>query len=317
MRKLEFVQTIQRIVNEIKAKEIVSFLTPLMNRSAAAQIGPDVQSAFAILLFDAQGGYRDLMRDKQTAEILQSLDVTRLYSPENFSQLIAIHRTAGQTPNIYNAAPSFAAFYSLHDFLKWLLAFETTLTKFLGQDDAEPGLPGSKVLELEMVDFDGAGIDIARVQELLSALDDLRMQLSMFLELPESHLKVRYVESGSAIHIHVEGMGEIIDGLRKLVGEIWTRFMNRKFDRIDRRNASIAGEFELIDKIQERIDAGTIPPERGEMLKHQILDDAQRLINSGTIPEDAQAMEPVSKQKLLAEALGVKLLGTGESSDSH
>jgi hypothetical protein len=317
MRRVDFVQAIRRIVGELKAQELVSFLTPIIERSGNVQISPDMQASFSNLLFEAQGGYRDLGRNEETAKILEALNVSRMLSPENFGQLITVYKTAGQTSTIYTAGPSYALFFTLYDFLKWLLTIQAMVAKFLGAVDAEPIPAGTKVLKLEMVDFDGAGVDIARVQELLSALDNLRMRLSILLELPESRLKVRYIESGTDIHFHIEGLGEVIDGLRKFCSEMWTMIMNREFDKIDRRNATIGGNFELIDKIEQRVKAGTISPADGENFKQLILDDAQKLINSGTIPEDAQAIEPLSKEKLLAEARGVKLLGTGESSDPH
>lgn len=317
MRKVDFVHAVQEIARELKAKDVVAFLTPIVDKTADAAIPAGSIESFATLVFAVEGGYRDLQRREPIAQLLKELNVERLLSPATFSQLITIYSTAGRLSGIYNQGQYYSLFFSLYDFMKWLLSFETTLSKFLGESGTEPLPQETKILELEIVDFDETGVDINRVQELLGVLEDLRMRLTIVLALPESRLKVRYVESGTSIHIHVEGLGEVVESARKFFTDIWTILMNRKFERIDRRNATIEGDFELIDKIQQRVVSGTISEEDGEVFKQRILDDAKKLINSGTILEDAQAIEPVSKQKLLAEARDIRLLGTGDSSEQH
>lgn len=315
MRKADFVRDLQRITDELRVGDLVNFLRVTLNRGTNAAVALSSKDVFAGLIFESQVGYHALMRDPQVAKILESLQVGRFYTTAKLRELMTAYSNIQHNSDIHNNPGNWSSFSTFFEILQWLLVFRDTCSRLLMGDGAQAIPPENKILELEMIDFEGTGIDVTRVQALFSALEALRMQISLFLKLPESHLTVHYIESGSEIRISVEGLGDIIDGLRNLFTEIWTRIVNRKFDRIDRRNASIEGDFELIYKIQRQVEEGLMPAEDGERFKLQILAETQALLDSGTMLAEVPTVEPINRKKLLAEGRSIKLLGSGEPAD--
>ncbi|MGA8221162.1 MAG: hypothetical protein WB780_05860, partial [Candidatus Acidiferrales bacterium] len=303
-------------VTALKIQELANFLTPFMT-SSNSQISPDQKRAFSQLIFDSNNGYHDVIKNEQAKAILPSLEVGRIYSSVELGNLVTA----------FNSAPQFAhiatnpAFMSLHDFLVRILAVTKTCAKFLGENGPDgvpaepPATQPNAVLDLLVIDFDKTGIDIKRLEELFATLDHLREQLTILLQLRESHLRIRYIESGFDIRISLEGLTDAIDGIRTIWNDIWTKIADREFDKIDRRNFTIGGNFKLIDSIEERVKAGTITREDGEHFKLAIMKDAFKLLDSGTMLTATPATEPVDNRKLLGEARSAKLLTTGEPAE--
>jgi hypothetical protein len=313
MRRTDFVQELQKILAALKVQEIRDFLAPFMIPDNQP-IPPDQRERFAQLVFESQSGYYTIIADEQAKVILDSLAVGRLYSAPELLSLMTQFNSAPQTTQIA-VNPSFRIFY---DFLARIIAFTQTCARFLGDNGPEgvpteaPGTQPNAMLDLLVIDFDKTGIDVERLVELLTALDDLRMQVTRLMQLADSHLRIRYIESGFDIRIKFEGLPDAIDGIRGLFSDIWTKIANNEFDKVDRRNLSIEGDFKLIDSIEERVKAGTITREDGEHFKQAIMNDAFKLLDSGTMLTATPAIEPVDNRKLLSEARSKKLLTAGE-----
>jgi hypothetical protein len=301
MRKTEFVKGLSTIASALKATELVDRMAPLLNLKANQPIGSEAKTSFAALIFESQTNFQRLLQDDDTSAILRSLNLARLYSSENLGELMTLYRNATSTASIASVAASFAIFCRFYEFFRWLLTFREASSSLLNWEHIDPILVTDKVLELELFDFDGGGIEIIRIQDLFSALEDLRIQVSLILQLPESRLRLSYIESGSNITIDVKGLGELVDSISNLIGQGYALIANRKFNKLDRRNSSIAGQLTLIDRVSQMVTDKSITPEEGELFKQKLLNDTQRLFESGAMLRAVPVAEPLSTITVLAE----------------
>src|ERR1700722_8413648 len=91
MRKAEFVQGLEQIMVGLKAQELVGRIEPLLNLKINRQIGAEEKSSFAALIFESQTNFQTFLHDADTSAILDSLNLPRLYSPENLGKLITLY----------------------------------------------------------------------------------------------------------------------------------------------------------------------------------------------------------------------------------
>src|ERR1700723_64530 len=312
MRKTEFVSGLKRIVEVLRARDLIDRITPMLSLRINQPIPVEAKTSFADLIFTSQSGFQLLTTEENTSDILKSLSLSRLYSSENLGELITLYRNATGSSQIATVAPSFAIFSRFYEFFQWLVTFEEASSSLLNWEQVDPILVTDKVLELELFDFDGSGIEITNMKNVFAALEDLRLQISRILKLPESQLKISYIESGSNITLDVKGLSDLIDSISKFILQAFTLIENRRFNRLDRRNASFAGELDLIDKVHAMQAAGSLTAEQAELFKHKLLNDAQTIFESGAMLRTVPVVEPLSTMTILSEQRETKLLGDGK-----
>jgi hypothetical protein len=313
MQTLKFTRAMGRIVTELKAVDLVGFLEPFLVRGQAVPITQDHRNAFSGLLFESRVGFAELMKDEDAAKILQALAIGELYSPARLGKLLATFNTQGSAQSIWGNPDNFADFFGFVDMLSRLLKLSGACSELLDREKVGPPEADTEIVEVELVDYDGSGIEVERVSQLFASLNVIHLSVARVLGMSDAHLKVLFLDSGTNFLIGLRISKAVGETLGKLLKEFWDKVKYRKFDEFDRKIESLSKGLSFSETVQLQIEKKIIDEETGNILKYRVLSEMTTLVGIGAMPPPDKTYERIDERKLLSEKRGVKLLGTGET----
>ncbi len=312
MQTLYFTRALARIVKELKAEELISFLQPFtIQTNPPSAVSEPQRDLFADLTISSQIGYARLREDMRTARILDALGVNELYSPQRFGKMIRHLGNLQQTGHVFSNPGIFIDFYSMYNSLSSLVSIRNTCVQLLEAERIPPQSPGSEVVELRLLDYDHTGIENERVQQFFASLARLHAILSQFLNTPDSHLKVAYVDSGSDLLVGFQCAKALVDIIKGLFGEFWEKVKFQPFDAFQKKIDALSAGLTFVGQVKTQVDNQAITEADARVLTHRVMAEMTTLVGIGaSLPQD-EVVETVDNRKLLAEKRGIKLLGTG------
>jgi hypothetical protein len=309
MQSLEFTRGLQEIVKELKIRDLTALLQRWLKENV---INMDEQNkdCFASLLFDSHAGYDRLFSVEATRKILLGLSVQELYESSRMRRLLYLVSNAPQTTNI-RTPEMYDFFETLRSFLK----METTSTNLLETEKVGRVEPSNGILELQLIDYDGSGIEPARLLRVISVLTRLHMNLARVLGVQDSKLRLKYFDSGSDVMMAVEGAKAVIESMGNLFLQFWDKVKFRHHDTFERDIEALSKGLEFVAKVHEAVENQAITEEEAKNLKTRVFREVDQLIGLGvTLP---LRNSTVDQRQLLIEKRDTKLLGTGMQSENE
>lgn len=312
MQALRFTHSLKRIVAELKAKELVQFLDTFLVQGRPNQpITQDAKNAFSSMLFESRVAFAALEKDPDAAKILADLQLNDLYDPARLGKLLSTFSAQAATQGIWGTHENFVEFFSFSTVLLWLIKLSATCSRLLEAERIGEPVPDTTLVEIELVDYDGTGIEAARVNQFFASLTELHTLLCRTLGITDDHLKIIYLDSGSNLLAGIQAGKSIVEALVLLFKEFWEKIKYARFDDFDRKVESLSKGLTFAATLQQQIDNNVVDAETGRILKHRVLSEMTTLIGIGAMLPENEVSERVDQTKLLAEKKGVKLLGTG------
>jgi hypothetical protein len=171
-------------------------------------------------------------------------------------------------------------------------------------------------MEIELLDYDGAGIEPKRLQILVNTLMDLNTNLARIYNVGQDTLRFQYFDSGSSVLVGIKAAKPIIDGLNMLLTQWWDKIRFRQFDSFDKKVEAIEKGLTITRTIHEAVEGKVIDEETGKNLKRRVLSEVDALIGIGaSLPLRTETA--IDERKLLAGMRSTKLLGSGEPGDKE
>jgi hypothetical protein len=317
MQTTDFVRGLREMVTQLKVVELHSVIAPIVKREGNPPIPDESKRVFSELLFDSRTGYDKLNGDPVTARLIVSLKMAEVYDRSRLGKLVTIYNNSSSLAAIYQTQENFAQFATFFSLLEELITFAQACTDLLGAERVMDPPHTRGALELEVIDYDGTGIELTRLQDIFSALSRIHESVMRALGNTDSRLKIRFLDSGTDIRISLEGAKEVIDSIRRLLKEFWLAVRFRKFDEFDRKIETLSKSLVFASTVQKQVENGTIDQPTGDVLKAAVLDQATKLVGLGAILAGSEAGELVDTRKLLTEKRGIKLLGAGDSGQGN
>jgi hypothetical protein len=314
MQALTFVHGLNRVVTEMRVRELIALMQPWLVPAANNQIQPAQKDQFTQLIFNSHSGYERLLQDQNTKELLNQLDASQIYEPSRMAKMLSTVSTAGTTQNIWGNPTLFTEFYTFLALLKSLETMRESSKKFL--EDEKIGVLSNEegTMEIELLDYDGTGIEPKRFQILVNTLLDLNTNLARIYNVGQDTLRFQYFDSGSSVLVGIKAAKPIIDGLNTLLMQWWDKIRFRQFDSFDRKVEAIAKGLTITHTIQEAVNRKVIDEETGQNLKRRVLTEVDTLIGIGaSLPLRTETA--IDERRLLAGMRSTKLLGSGELAD--
>jgi hypothetical protein len=309
MRALSFVDALERIVGEMKVRELITLLQPWLVPAGNAQIQPAQKENFTRLVFDSHSGYERLLQSGDTRKLLQALSAGEIYEPGRMATMINTVSNASTAQNVWNNPSVFMQFYAFLALLKSLETMRQTSAKLL-KDEKVGTVPSEDgVLEIELVDYDGAGIEPKRLGVLVEKLIDLHTNLAIVLHV-QSNFRFQYFDSGSSLLLGLKAAKPIVDCLNTILTEWWGKIRFRHFDTFDKKVEALEKGLTISRTIEDAVNSKVIDEETGRNLKRRILAEVDELIGIGASPP-LKADASVDESKLLAGMKSTKLLESG------
>jgi len=317
MQTLEFTRALKEIVEELRIAPLVKLLeewtTPGGQNTAIAS---DKKQLFSALLFKSNAGYELLLRQPNTRQILEKMQVSQLYQPSRTLVMLSQLHNSPNTHNISANAEAFPAFYSLVAQLRTLQQLELTCRELL--EDAKRGnlQPTEGIMEISLIEYsDEVGISPRRLRIFVSTITDLHEHLSRIHGHETDKITFKYFDSGSGFTIGVQGGKEVIEAMNTLLTQWWEKFRFWRYDTFEKKMEGVSKGLAIVETLQQAIEKGTITPEVGENLKLRIFREVETLTGIGaTIPLGEKTS--VDQLQLLTEMRNTKLLGSGNASEA-
>ena len=315
MQTLEYVRALKKIVEHMRVPELIQLLEPLMLPTSTAQVPQGQKDQFASLLFSSRAGYERLMEDSQIAKILTSLEVGSVYDSARLGRLVSIFNAIQNVSQMWGTPAHTVEVFSFYDQLKALKAIEKSCSELLGNEKLGSATPG-EFLELQLLDYDGTGIEASRLEQFISGISQLHTDFALIFNVRSDKLRFLYFDSGSDLIVAIQCAKPILDSIKAIFGEWWEKVRFRSFDTFDRKLDAVAKSLTVIGTVHDAVTKNIIDQGTGDVLKTRILREVDDLIGIGVSLPIHSGTETIDHRKLLVEMRDTKLLGSGGPSNS-
>ena len=271
---------------------------------------PEAQKkAFASLLFESHAGYDRLSRIDSPGKILAGMDLKELYEPVRLARLMnLVSNTAVMEQLRASNSPEIFDFFET---LKAFIRLEKTCRTLLEEEKVGRVEPTDSILEVQLTDYEGYGIEPERLSAAFSTLSELQMNVTRLLGVTDHRLMVKYLDSGSDVKIGLEGVKEAIDAVRDLLLQFWDRVRFRGQDTFEKDIEALSRGLEFLAKTKDAVESGAITAEEAGNLKARVFKGVNELVGLGvTLP--LQGETAAEERKRLIERRSTKLLTAGD-----
>lgn len=309
MQTLEFTRALEEIVNELRVGELVLLLQKWLTPTAGSVAISDAdKDNFQGLILSSHSGYDRLMRAEATRKIIEGLKLKEVFEASRLRRLVTALSGAPNSQSVRGITE----FYGLYESLRSVLNLQATCRNLLEMEKLGKLEASEGILELEIIDYDGKGIEDTRLEKIISTLTQLHTNLARVLGIQNDKLRFSYFDSGSDVAVGITAAAGLIAVLGPLLLQFWDKTRFRRQDTFTKDMEALSKGLEFVTKVQEAVGRGALTDEDAKNLKARIFGGVDDLIGLGaTLPLRGSTLD---QRQLLIEKRDTKLLGTGEPS---
>jgi hypothetical protein len=313
MQTLEFTDALTEIVKGLRAGDIVNLIQGWFGMQFVPNQPPafpdQFKDAFSELLMSSRSGFDQLSTRPTTGRILAGLGVKDFYDPPRMRQLIIGVSNAGN----YAQVRSLPDVHAYLEKFRSLVRLASTCGELLEKEKVGELKPSEGIVRVELINYaDEDGISSKRLATFVETISDLHRDIAMVLGISSDVLTFQYFDSGSDLLVGVKCGKEIAETLNTLLRQAWEKFRFWRYDTFEKRMESISKGLDIVDRIHESVQKGSVTEEEGRILKVKIFQNVDIMIGIGaTVPLGESAT--LDQKQLLTEMRNTKLLGSGGS----
>ncbi len=308
MQALQYTRALKRIVQDMKVVELLKLLDPLLGTANVA-IAEGQKQLFAQLLFGSRAAYERLAEDPTAKKIMRSLDVGSVYDPTRLSNLMVSFKSTPNSATIWTSE-----FFRFHALLGSLRNLDKSCSELLEKEKLEPAKSPEDVLELQLIDYDGLGIEPIRLTRFVTNLIKLHANVARILGVTED-LRLIYFDSGSALLIGVLCAKTVMDAIKTLLDEWWDKIRFRQLDTFERKMEAVSKGLTVLETVKHSVESHVINADEGRILTTRVLREVDQLIGLGASLPVSDDVEKIDHVQLLLQKRDIKLLGSGPTNE--
>ena len=324
MQTLEFTRALSEIVTELKIREVYGLMNiwliapftapPNPNQPHQHPVPEEQKKMFASLLFESHAGYDRLSRIDSPGKILAGMDVKELYEPVRLARMMNLVSNSAYMEQLRGS--NNPEVFDFFETLKAFIRLEKTCKTLLEKEKIGRVEPTDSILEVQLTDYEGRGIEPERLSAAFSALSELQMNVTRLLRIADHRLMVKYLDSGTDVKIGLEGVKEAIDAVRDLFLQFWDKIRFRDQDTFEKDIEALSKGLEFLEKTKGAVDSGAITAEEAGNLKARVFKGVNDLVGLGvTLPLKGETA--AEERRRLIERRNTKLLTAGEEPAGH
>lgn len=307
MQTLQFTQALKEILRALKINELAAVMQQWLLGTTNEQLAEMDKKRFTGLLFDSHAGFDRLKKIDDTKRILERFSMAEMYEPARLQRMIVAVNNAPNSMQLRTAME----FYPFMSALRSLQKLEAACTELLEKEKIGGVPPDRAIAEVELIDYDGKGIEPERLEVLATTIRDLHTLLVRFYECEGDQLRFKYFDSGSGTKIGIECVKIVAENITTLLVQYWDKVMFHKFNTFGKGLDAATQSLAFIETVQEKVDKKVISAEMGQNLTHRVLADLERLIGAGVTAPLAEVN--VDQRARLLEMQDIKLLESGDA----
>jgi hypothetical protein len=308
MKALEFTRALQEIVKKLKINELLATLEPWLISAGPTSLSDQDKDRFYTLMLGSHSGYDQLSASGPIAKILQGLGVGEFFEPGRLRRLTTLLANAGQNTQLRQNAEIYGYFEKLRS----LGRLEVTCVSLLELEKIGEVKDDEGIVELELADYDGMGIEPQRLQLLAMTAQKMHTNLTRLLGAEGSPLRFKYFDSGSSVLLGMQCAKEVAKTISDLMMQWWDKLKFSDFDTLDKKIEAVERAVALSEKMRAAVENGAVDPETGRNLLHRIFQEVDVLVGIGVTPPLLNAEVAVDQRELVLAKRDVKLLVKGQ-----
>jgi hypothetical protein len=325
MQTLVFTKALTQIVADLKVRELLVILDKWLGKlpyvppgsqqqqqQMSASLNDQDKQQYSSLILDSHAGYDRLSRIETTQKILQRLEANELYDPGRLTRLFVVVSGSINLGQV-RANPEM---YDLYETFKALSRIEITSRTLLEKEKIGEVLPTEGTIALQVIDYDGHGIEPRRLELIISILVKLHTDLARLLDEAESKLRLAYFDSGSDLVIGITAATGLITALGTLLMRFWDKYKFLKNETFSKDLESLTQGLDFLGKVSDSVEKKKITDEEAKILTTQVFRGINELYGLGASTPLSDT-EAISQRQLLMEKRNVKLLGNGGTPESN
>lgn len=321
MKTLEFTHDLKEIVDRMRVVELLNMLgkwlvLPTPQQPQVQQpmqnISEQEKNQFSDSVFGSYAGYVSLMTLEGPRKILEGLDAKDFYEPNKLRVLVTSISTftnVGQVRTLGEA-------HAFYEKLRSLQKLELTCRRLLESEKLGAVEPNEEILQLELADYDGKGIEPERLRLLVTTVRELHTNLSRLFGVKGDILRFKYFDSGSSVLLGILCGKDTAKTISDLLMAWWDKLKFADFDTLDKKIDAVERAVAMSEKMKAAVEKGAVNEEEGKILTHRIFQEVDVLMGIGATPP-LKAEVTLDQRALILAKRDVKLLQSGEESQSE
>ncbi len=260
MQTLEFTKALKEIVDKMRVGQIVSTLGKWLVSQPQGQnpnLSDQDKSEFSTLMFDSYAGYASLLGSESTRKILEGLDIKDFYEPNRLRILVASISSFSQIGQV-RTLPEANMFFEKIRSLQTLTATSVNLLEKekVGTLELSDG-----IVELELADYGGKGIEPERLKQLVITVTDLHTNLARIHGIEGDQLRFKYFDSGSALRVGIECAVAIALSMTTLLFQWWDKIRFSRYETFDKKIESASKGLTFMETVKQSVEKQVINEE--------------------------------------------------------
>jgi hypothetical protein len=310
MQALAFGAAIGGALKKLNVEEMLLFFhTFFSDRAASTVVSAHDRAELADLLFRFQNGMVSLSaEERRAAEIL---GLSRVGGPAELANLAVM----------LGNSSSHAHFAQNPDVIRVRLILDTAretgydFQQAVVESKLRPTEKGDSLLDVSVLDFDGSGVEAARLCSVLQNLQNLYLSTAEFLNIDVRPLRIAFLDSGSDLRVGIEGFAGVITAMSEIFARTWAALRYRRNDDFERNVSSALKGVELLGAVRREAASGSLDPETAQRLETAVKRSICALIDAGALTEETDRASHTDSRTLLANAREKRLLSSGSTSE--
>lgn len=305
MQKLDFINSIETIVKELKSEDIILvFNEGLKSVNTQFQYG-----RINSLLFSSKSNYDKIKDDARYSTILDTLSSEDIYSEFNLAALTSYLIT--NTAALVMMREKVFKLYNYHYTLMQLLYVSQNVLQNSNIADSFIDDANNGIIVFQVI-IDNDGLPTERYIKIFSVINELTETVSKILD-EEQKSEIILLDSGSDTNIGLKTGIETAKSLFLIFKEVWDFVTNYKQYRQKQRNDTLLECLSVIEEIKKKVQSNVISEDEGKEYIHIIKTRTDELIGMKVLPKKlAREINFVDSKRILSELEGVKLLTGGK-----
>ncbi|NUN08902.1 MAG: hypothetical protein HUU54_06980 [Ignavibacteriaceae bacterium] len=306
MQTLLFTRTISEIVKRLKVAELIELISPLINPETAVEVTPEQRVNLAELIFQSREGYSALSNSNECKAILESLGVKDIYQSANLAGMLTVINTAENSEGILSNPKNYALFQAFYSNLSVLMAFSNTVELHLQKQKYANFSEVERVIELEVFDFDGNGVQLPRLAVVIDSLQKLHSYICKVIDEKQSRLNITYLDSGSDLLIGLHCNMKVSELMKTLVLQFWQKIKYKQYDEFEKAHDHLIRGLNITQHIIRQEKNGFFDADQAQKQKHLIIDEMIKLTSLGVTLKDVDADHHLDRKKLMLDKREIK-----------
>jgi len=171
--------------------------------------------------------------------------------------------------------------------------------------------PDEGIVQVELADYDGKGIEPERLQLLARTIRELHTNLARLLNIDQGLLRFKYFDSGSSTLLGILCKKELAKTISDLILQWWDKLRFYDFDTLEKKIEAVERATAMAEKLNQAVGAGAVEMETAKNLTRRIFQGVDTLMGIGVTPP-LEAEATIDQKTLLLAKRDTKLLDIGD-----